>query len=114
MAWIRLDPITRRRLERFRRIKRGYYSLLILGAAMVLSIFASFLAESRALLVWHQGRPYFPTFTFYDMNTFGQEPPPAWGMGDLETEYLRLQREWRVERALYRRERALAGDDADA
>ena len=112
MAWIKLDPITRRRLERFRRIKRGWYSLVILLAAMGLSVFASFLAESRALIVRYEGRLYFPTFTYYDMDTFGQEPPPAWGMGDLETEYLRLQREWRLERELYQREAAeLAGDE---
>jgi ABC-type microcin C transport system permease subunit YejE len=111
---IRLDPITRRRLERFRRIKRGYYSLVILTTAIVLSIFAPYLAESRALFVWYEGRPYFPTFEFFDMDTFGQMPPPAWGMGDLEAEYLRLQREWQLERQLYRRERAEIGDDPQA
>ena len=114
MALLKLDPITRRRLERFRRIKRGWHSFVILGVAMALSVFASFLAESRALLVWYEGRPYFSTFTFYDMDTFRQEPPPAWGMGDLETEYMRLQREWRVERDLFERERAEVGDDPEA
>jgi microcin C transport system permease protein len=110
----RIDPITRRRIDRFKRIKRGYYSLLILGAAIVLSIFAPYLAESRALVVWYEGRPYFPTFEYFEMDTFGQAPPPAWGMGDLETEYLRLQREWRLERQLFQRERAAAGGDAAA
>ncbi len=114
MARFRLDPITRRRLERFRRIRRGYYSLLILAGAIVLSIFAPFLSESRALLVWYDGRPYFPTFEFHPMSTFGQEPPPAWGMADLETEYLRLQREWRTERDSFRRARAEIGDDPAA
>ena len=114
MKWIRLDPITRKRLERFRRIKRGYYSLVILGVAIVLSIFAPYLAESRALLVWYEGRPYLPTAEYFSMDTFGQEPPPAWGMGDLETEYLRLKREWRLERELYDQGRAQAGGDAAA
>jgi microcin C transport system permease protein len=114
MAWLRLDPITRRRIERFRRIKRGYYSLLILGTAAVLSIFAPYLAESRALLVWYDGRVFLPTFEYFEMNTFGQEPPAAWGMGDLETEYLRLQREWQVERFMYERERAEVGTDPAA
>ena len=50
MAWLRIDPITRRRIARFQRIKRGYYSLVILTVAMVLSIFAPYLAESRALV----------------------------------------------------------------
>ena len=114
MAWIRLDPITRKRLQRFRRIKRGYYSFLILAAGMILSVFAPYLAESRALFVWHEGRPYFPTFEFYPMNTFAQEPPPAWGMGDLETEYVRLKREWDLERFLYERELGEVGADPGA
>ncbi len=114
MAWIRLDPIMKKRLDRFRSIKRGYYSLIILCVAVVLSIFAPYLAESRALLVWYDGRLYLPTSEFYEMATFGQEPPPAWGMGDLETEYLRLQREWRLERYLYERERTEVGDDPRA
>ena len=111
MKWIRLDPITRRRLERFRRIKRGYYSFLILSVAIVLSVFAPYLAESRALAVWYEGRLFFPTFEYFDMDTFDQEPPPAWGMGDLETEYLRLKREWGLERELYDLELTEIRDD---
>ena len=75
-----MDPITSKRLQRFRRIKRGYYSFVILGVATVLAVFAPYLAESRALVVWHDGRLYFPTFEYLDMETFGQEPPAAWGM----------------------------------
>jgi ABC-type microcin C transport system permease subunit YejE len=112
MAWIKLDPITKRRFARFRNIKRGYYSLLILLAAIVLSIFSPYLAESRALLVYYKGGLYFPTFQYYSMQTFAQTPPPAWGKGDLETEYLRLQREWQAERYFYNREKAAAGNDA--
>jgi microcin C transport system permease protein len=113
MAWIRIDPLTRRRLERFRRIKRGYYSLVILTAAIVLSVFAPYLAESRALAVWYNGRLFLPTFEYFSMDTFGQVPPPAWATGELETEYLRLQREWQVERYLYDRARAeRSGDPA--
>lgn len=110
----RLDPLTRRRIERFRRIKRGYYSLIVLGIATVLSIFAPYLAESRALAVWYEGQLYLPTFEYYDMETFGQEPPPDWNMEGLEAEYFRLQREWDVERYLYERELARLGDDPGA
>src|SRR5258708_1579569 len=112
MAWIKLDPITRRRFQKFRQIKRGYYSLLILLTAIVLSIFAPLLAESRALVVVYQGRVYFPTFQYVTMATFSQTPPPGWSGADLETEYLRLQREWQAERFLYNRESAQAGADA--
>ncbi len=114
MKWIRLDPITRKRFERFRRIKRGYYSFIVLVVAVVLSVFLPYLAESRALLVWYEGRLYFPTFEYLPMETFSQEPPPAWGMADVETEYFRLQREWRLERELYEREIPGAGGDPGA
>ncbi|MHB1206051.1 MAG: ABC transporter permease subunit [Rhodospirillaceae bacterium] len=113
MAWLSLDPITRRRLARFKAIKRGYYSLLILLGAMVLSIFAPYLAESRALMVIHQGDWRFPTFQYLSMATFGQTPPPGWTPEELETEYMRLKREWQIERTLYAREAAAAGNDSE-
>ena len=50
MAWLTLDPITKRRFQRFRRIKRGYYSLVILLGAIALSLLAPFLAE----MLWTQ------------------------------------------------------------
>ena len=114
MAWITLDPITRRRFARFRKIRRGYYALIILLAAMVLSIFAPFLAESRAIVVIHQGEVYFPTFSTVSMATFHQTPPPGWQAIDLEADYFRLQREWRLQKTLYERERAQPGSDAAA
>ena len=114
MAWIKLDPITRRRFARFRKIKRGYYALIFLLAAMVLSVFAPFLAESRALMVSYQGKWYFPTFSYVTMATFNQTPPPGWQAVDLETDYLRLQREWQLEKYLYNRDQAKAGSDAAA
>jgi microcin C transport system permease protein len=116
MAWT-LDPVTRKRLQRFRQIRRGWWSFLILTAAVVLSVFAPFLAESRALVVSYQGQWFFPTFQHLPMSTFGQAPPPAWDTADIETEYLRLQREWAAERFLHARDRARAvasGADAAA
>lgn len=114
MAWIQLDPITRKRLQRFRQIRRGWWSLLILLTAMGLSVFAPLLAESRALIVSHEGRWYFPTFQYIEGSRFGQEPPAGWSVDGMETEYLRLQREWQAERRLHRRAVAQAGGDAAA
>jgi ABC-type microcin C transport system permease subunit YejE len=111
MAWIKLDPITRRRFARFRQIRRGYYSFLILMAAILLSVFAPFLAESRALLVLYQGRVFVPTFQYLTMQTFNQTAPPGWSSADLDTDYNRLQRQWQAERFLYGRERAETAND---
>ena len=111
-GWFSLDPITQRRLQRFRRIKRGWWSFIILLVAMALSIIAPLLAESRALAVWHNGTLYLPTFQYLEMKTFGQEAPAGWDGNEIETEYFRLQREWQVERAMHARDRAAAGNDA--
>src|SRR3954469_21353932 len=107
MAWLKLDPITARRFARFRQIKRGYYSFLILTTAIVLSVFVSYIAESRALLVEYQGRLFFPTFQYLTMATFHQTPPPGW-TSDVETDYYRLQREWQTERFFYARDAGAA------
>ncbi|HOX89357.1 MAG TPA: ABC transporter permease subunit [Burkholderiaceae bacterium] len=109
--WFELDPITRRRLQRFRRIKRGWWSFVILLAAMALSLLAPLLAESRALAVWYQGSLTLPTFQFLEMKTFGQEAPAGWDGNEIETEYFRLQREWAVERQMHARDMRAAGDD---
>ncbi len=92
LRFFRLDPITRKRLRRFRQIKRGWYALLILVFATFLSIFANYIANSRAIMVYYEGRLYFPTFTYYEMATFGQEDD--WGFDDAETEYRRLREEF--------------------
>ena len=114
MGWLQLDPLTQRRLDRFRRIKRGYYSLVILSVAIVLSVFSPYLAESRALIVWYDGQLFLPTFEYFSMATFGQDPPEAWGVDEVETEYFRLQRDWQTERYLYARERETVADDPAA
>jgi ABC-type microcin C transport system permease subunit YejE len=117
LPWLRLDPVTAKRLQRFRQIRRGWWSFLILSTAIVLSLFAPLLAESRALIVSCQGRWYFPTFQHLPMAAFGQAPPAGWNAAGLETEYLRLQREWQAGRVLHARERAAAqaaGADAAA
>lgn len=57
-----LNPDTVKQLRRFRSIKRGYYSALALGGALVLSFGAELLVNSRALIVSYEGELYFPTY----------------------------------------------------
>ena len=64
------SPI-RLRLRRFRRLKRGYYSFLVLAAAYAISFFLSFLMGPRAIVVRHEGTFYFPAFRSYFYDTFG-------------------------------------------
>ncbi len=72
MSLIRLSPITKKRIDRFKRIKRGYYSLVLLCLMIFISFFAEFLMNSRAILVSYKGDLFFPTFTFYPGTAFGQ------------------------------------------
>ena len=91
---MRLDPITRKRLRRFRRIKRGYYSFLILTGLTVVSLFSDYVANRRAIVVSYQDELYFPTFKFYDMATFGQQD--EYGFDDVEADYVALQQQFRA------------------
>ncbi|MFM5146489.1 ABC transporter permease [Aeromonas rivipollensis] len=57
-----LNPVTLKKLKRFKSIKRGYYSFVIFSALVVISLLAELLVNSRALAVSYQGELYFPTY----------------------------------------------------
>ncbi len=68
----RFNPQTLKKLRRFREIKRGYYSFIILVSLLVLSGFGELVVNNRALLVSHDGEWYFPTYTnFHPGSDFG-------------------------------------------
>ena len=67
-----LSPLARRQWQRFKSIKRGYYSTWVLVALVVLSCGAELLVNSRALVVSYDGHLYFPTYgPFLPGTTFG-------------------------------------------
>jgi len=69
----RLTPETLKKLSRFREIKRGYYSLLILGFLFLLFVVGELLINNRALIVSYEGELYFPTYgEFHPGTDFGQ------------------------------------------
>ncbi|AOW82206.1 ABC transporter permease [Vibrio mimicus] len=57
---ITISPLTRKKLKAFKEIKRGYWSFILLSILLVLSLFAEFFINSRALVVKYQGQWYFP------------------------------------------------------
>ncbi|MGY8693786.1 MAG: ABC transporter permease [Verrucomicrobiia bacterium] len=59
---MRLNPLTVKKLNRFRKIKRGYYSFLIIAFLVGLSAVGELLINSRALVVRYEGSFYFPTY----------------------------------------------------
>lgn len=62
LPW-KLDPLTERKLKRFREIKRGYYSFGILITLAILSLFAELFANGRALVVKYDGSYHFPIYS---------------------------------------------------
>lgn len=97
MKLFKLNPITAKRLQRFRRIKRGYYSFLALAILILLSLFSNYLANHRAILVYYQGELHFPTYQFIEIGTFDRVD--QYGMDDVETDYEELQTEFEAEGA---------------
>ncbi len=57
-----LNPLTAKKFRRFRSIRRGYLSFVLLLTAIVLSFFAELLVNSRALAVRFEGHWYFPSY----------------------------------------------------
>ena len=57
-----LNPLTRKKLRRFRSIKRGYWSFLILVFIYLLSIAGELFVSNRALIVSYKDENFFPTY----------------------------------------------------
>ena len=90
---IALDPITRRRLDRFRSMRRGWWSLLALAGLALAALLGPALVGNRPLILSHGGETRFPFLT---------DPIPASALG-LEGE---SEPNWRVLRATWRAEGA--------
>lgn len=57
-----LNPLTLRKLRRFRSIRRGYWSFVVLMVLIAVSLLGELLVNNRAILVRHEGKLYFPTY----------------------------------------------------
>ena len=72
MTLMRLSPQTIKQWRRFRSIKRGYYSLVIMLVLLGATLLAELLVNSRAIVVKYDGEYYFPTYAgFLPGDTFG-------------------------------------------
>ncbi len=88
MFLFRFNPQTVKKLRRFREIKRGYYSFLILILFLLLSLFGELLVNNRAIVVSYEGELYFPTYSAFHPGTdFGLDYP-------YETNYRELKQEF--------------------
>jgi len=71
VASIRLTPLTRRRLHRFRANRRGWWSLWIFVILFIATLLAEVIANDKPFLVYFKGDVYFPIVKAYSETTFG-------------------------------------------
>ena len=87
----RLNPITARKWRRFRSLKRGWWSFLILAFLFVAALAAELLVNKRPIVLRHDGQTFFPTYgAFHSGREFGLDY-------DYEADYRQLQQKWRAE-----------------
>ena len=85
---IKFNPLTLKKIRKFKSIKRGYYSLIIFSFFVLLSLFAELLINSRAFIVNYNGDYYFPTYG-------GIIPGMTFGLDyEYETNYRELKKQF--------------------
>jgi microcin C transport system permease protein len=84
--------IFRKRLRKFKTIKRGYYSFLALIILYAISFILPLFVNHTALIVKYNGSYYFPVFKsgIYEAKVFGQDR-------DGETNYRMLKQQFKGE-----------------
>jgi len=70
-----LSPLARRRFERFRNNRRGWWSLWLFCILFVLSLGGELIANDKPLIVSYQGSLYFPALKRYTEQEFGGQLP---------------------------------------
>ena len=87
---IQWKPMTLRKFQRFKSIRRGYYALIIFSGLVMVAMLDQAVVGKRALVVNYQGEWYFPAFQQrqYAGVDFGQE-------NESEANYRELKKSWK-------------------
>ncbi|MDW6094165.1 ABC transporter permease [Vibrio rhizosphaerae] len=75
MALIKMNPMNAERWHRFKKSKRGYWSLWIFSCLFLLSLFAELIANDKPLFISYDHHWYFPIAYAYPETEFGGEFP---------------------------------------
>ncbi len=68
-----LNQLNQRRLETFKRNRRGYWSLWVFSILFVLTLGAEFIANDKPIIARYDGNTYYPIFNTYPETVFGGE-----------------------------------------
>ncbi len=96
LLFMRVTPLTRRRLANFRANRRGFWSLWLFLAIFVVSLFAEFIANDRPILIAYDDAFYMPIFTAYPETAFGGEFPTEADYRDPTVQELIHKKGWTI------------------
>lgn len=63
--------VLRKRWNKFKTLKRGYYSFILLAGLYIISFALPILVNNKALIVRYKGETYFPILHYYPGSAFG-------------------------------------------
>ena len=66
-----ITPLNRRRLDNFKKNRRGYWSLWIFLVLFTISLCAEIVANDTPFLIYFKGDFYFPAAIIYPETVFG-------------------------------------------
>ena len=84
---IKSESILRKRIRKFKGLKRGYYSFIILISLYLFSFLNPLLINNKALIVKYNDEYFFPVLKYYSSTTFG-------GKGYGEANYRNLDKQF--------------------
>lgn len=67
------ESILQKRIRKFKSMKRGYYSFLILFSLYIISFLNPLFVNNKALVVKYNDEYYFPILSFHTASTFNQK-----------------------------------------
>ncbi|MDF3875841.1 ABC transporter permease, partial [Pseudomonas putida] len=70
-----LSPVSRRRLQRFRRNRLGWVSLWLFAGLLLLCLCAELVANDKPLMLGYKGDLYVPALKRYSEQEFGGQLP---------------------------------------
>ena len=83
---MRLSPLARRRLDRFKQNRRGWWSLWLFLALFALTLGGELVANDKPLVLKYDGELYFPVFRRHTEQEFGGQLP---FQADYRSDYVR-------------------------
>ena len=83
---MRLSPLARRRLDRFKQNRRGWWSLWLFLALFALTLGGELVANDKPLVLKYDGELYFPVFKRHTEQEFGGQLP---FQADYRSDYVR-------------------------